>query len=200
MISFNLFVPYFVFLVQLVPGTEVAVAPKKRKDDAKSNQSACKQDLLKEQSHKKALLRVQEAGEKYVHRFEYNGIQLGVFVTYVVQIHPDTAAKLSLGNLQLVNITPKFSPKKSAEIGKGSDQQIKGSVSGIKRNRHIVVHIILSDSVAKEHIMLPQSIRCYIGAGVHSCKYLLLLSHFRVLGKQPYAKLLRDTLKNIKKC
>ncbi|KAM0898590.1 hypothetical protein ACQ4PT_021852 [Festuca glaucescens] len=159
-------------IVQLVPGTEVAVAPKKRKDDSDSNQCALKQESLKEQPHKKALLRVQEAGEKYVHRFEYNGIQLGVFVTYVVQIHPDTAAKLSLGNLQLVSITPKFSPEGSTENAKGSDQQIKGSVSGIKRNRHIVVHIILSNSVAKEHIMLPQSIRCYIGTGVHSWVYV----------------------------
>jgi peroxin-1 len=173
LVCVNLFVPYFVFVVQLVPGTEVAVAPKKRKDGSDSNQCALKQDSLKEQPHKKALLRVQEAGEKYVHRFEYNGIQLGVFVTYVVQINPDTAAKLSLGNLQLVSITPKFSPKGSTENAKGSDQQIKGSVSGIKKNRHIVVHIILSNSVAKGHIMLPQSIRCYIGTGVHSCKYLL---------------------------
>ncbi|KAM0912729.1 hypothetical protein ACQ4PT_012609 [Festuca glaucescens] len=159
-------------IVQLVPGTEVAVAPKKRKDVSDSNQCALKQDSLKEQPHKKALLRVQEAGEKYVHRFEYNGIQLGVFVTYVVQIHHDTAEKLSLGNLQLVSITPKFSPKGSTENAKGSDQQIKGSVSGIKRNRHIVVHIILSNSVAKGHIMLPQSIRCYIGTGVHSWVYV----------------------------
>ena len=172
MVCVNLFVPYFVFVVQLVPGTEVAVAPKKRKGDANSIECAPKQDLLKAQPHKKALLRVQEAGGKYVDRFEYNGIQLGVFVTYAVQIHPDNAVKLSLGNLQLVSITPKFSPKDSTENGKGSDQQIKGSVPGMKKNRHIVVHIILSDSVAKEHIMLPQSIRCYIGTCVHACKYL----------------------------
>uniref|UniRef100_A0ACD5ZEV9 Uncharacterized protein n=1 Tax=Avena sativa TaxID=4498 RepID=A0ACD5ZEV9_AVESA len=159
-------------IVQLVPGTEVSVAPKRRKDNANSNQCARKQDLLKEQPHKKALLRVQEAGGKYAHRFEYNGIQLGVFVTYVVQIHPDTAAKLSLGNLQLVSITSKFSPRESIENGKGSDQQTKDSVSGIKRNRHIIVHIILSDSAAKEHIMLPQSIRHYIGTGVHSWVYV----------------------------
>ncbi|XP_044389681.1 peroxisome biogenesis protein 1 isoform X3 [Triticum aestivum] len=159
-------------IVQLVPGTEVAVAPKKRKGDANSIECAPKQDLLKAQPHKKALLRVQEAGGKYVDRFEYNGIQLGVFVTYAVQIHPDTAVKLSLSNLQLVSITPKFSPKDSTENGKGSDQQIKGSVPGMKKNRHIVVHIILSDSVAKEHIMLPQSIRCYIGTCVHAWVYV----------------------------
>uniref|UniRef100_A0ACD6ACF7 Uncharacterized protein n=2 Tax=Avena sativa TaxID=4498 RepID=A0ACD6ACF7_AVESA len=159
-------------IVQLVPGTEVSVAPKRRKDDANSNQCARKQDLLKEKPHKKALLRVQEAGGKYAHRFGYNGIQLGVFVTYVVQIHPDTAAKLSLGNLQLVSITSKFSPRESTENGKRSDQQTKDSVSGIKRNRHINVHIILSDSVAKEHIMLPQSIRHYIGTDVHSWVYV----------------------------
>uniref|UniRef100_N1QTY1 Peroxisomal ATPase PEX1 n=1 Tax=Aegilops tauschii TaxID=37682 RepID=N1QTY1_AEGTA len=159
-------------IVQLVPGTEVSVAPKKRKGDANSIECAPKQDLLKAQPHKKALLRVQEAGGKYVDRFEYNGIQLGVFVTYAVQIHPDTAVKLSLSNLQLVSITPKFSPKDSTESGKGSDQQIKGSVPGMKRNSHIVVHIILSDSVAKEHIMLPQSIRCYIGTCAHSWVYV----------------------------
>ncbi|XP_014757702.1 peroxisome biogenesis protein 1 isoform X2 [Brachypodium distachyon] len=156
-------------IVQLIPGTEVIVAPKKRKDEVNSHK--CEQDVLK-QPHKKALLRVQEAGGKYVHQFEYNGIQLGVFVTYVVQIHPDTAANLSLSDLQLVSITPKFSPKESTGNGKGSDQQIKGSVRGVNSGRRIVVHIILLDSVAKEHIMLPQSICCYIGTGVHSWVYV----------------------------
>jgi hypothetical protein len=61
--------------------------------------------------------------------FEYKGVPLVLFV-----IHPDIAVKLSLSNLQSVCVTPKFSSKDSTENGKGSDQQIKRSVPGMKRS------------------------------------------------------------------
>ncbi|XP_037466027.1 peroxisome biogenesis protein 1-like isoform X5 [Triticum dicoccoides] len=79
-------------VVQLVPGTEVAVAPKKRKE---KYQDVQKQGSLKEQVETKALLRVQAADRKYTHKFKSKGIELGVVLSYAVLIHPDTAARTS---------------------------------------------------------------------------------------------------------
>uniref|UniRef100_A0A8R7R1D4 Peroxisomal ATPase PEX1 N-terminal C-lobe domain-containing protein n=1 Tax=Triticum urartu TaxID=4572 RepID=A0A8R7R1D4_TRIUA len=83
-------------VVQLVPGTEVAVAPKKRKEKFQDVQ---KQGSLKEQVETKALLRVQAADRKYAHKFKSKGIELGVVLSYAVLIHPDTAARTSFDSV-----------------------------------------------------------------------------------------------------
>ncbi|WVZ91724.1 hypothetical protein U9M48_037857 [Paspalum notatum var. saurae] len=76
-------------VVHLVPGTEVAVAPKKRKEKPS-------QDALKEQVKTKALLRVQAANRKYAHTFKYKGVDIGVVLSYAVLMHPDTAARVHI--------------------------------------------------------------------------------------------------------
>jgi peroxin-1 len=65
----------FFLLVQLVPGTEVAVAPKKRKE--RSSLDVQKQTSLKEQVKTKAHLCV---------------------LSYAVLIHPETAANITFDN------------------------------------------------------------------------------------------------------
>jgi peroxin-1 len=158
----------FFLLVQLVPGTEVAVAPKKRKE--KPSQDLQKQSALKEQVKTKALLRVQAADRKYAHTFKYKGVEIGVVVSYAVLIHPDTAASISVGNLQLVTVSPKSSKKGLALKGKEVGQ--KKGISVTKERAHeAIIYILLSDSVAKGHVMLPYSIRHFISADVHSCEY-----------------------------
>ena len=154
-------------VVQLVPGTEVAVAPKKRKE---KYQDVQKQGSLKEQVETKALLRVQAADRKYAHKFKSKGIELGVVLSYAVLIHPDTAARTSFGNLQLVTISSKSLSKGLTEQGKEAAQ--KKGVSVPKRTREVVVYVLFSDSVAKGHVMLPYSIRHFISADTHSWVYV----------------------------
>ncbi|KAM3190256.1 hypothetical protein ACQJBY_068446 [Aegilops geniculata] len=154
-------------VVQLVPGTEVAVAPKKRKE---KYQDVQKQGSLKEQVETKALLRVQAADRKYTHKFKSKGIELGVVLSYAVLVHPDTAARTSFGNLQLVTISSKSSPKGLTEQGKEAGQ--KKGVAVPKRTREVVVYVLFSDSVAKGHVMLPYSIRHFISADTHSWVYV----------------------------
>lgn len=149
-----------------MPGTEVAVAPKKRKE---KYQDVQKQGSLKEQVETKALLRVQAADRKYAHKFKSKGIELGVVLSCAVLIHPDTAARTSFGNLQLVTISSKSSPKGLTEQGKEAAQ--KKGVSVPKRTREVVVYVLFSDSVAKGHVMLPYSIRHFISADTHSCEF-----------------------------
>nr|BAD09074.1 putative peroxisome biogenesis protein PEX1 [Oryza sativa Japonica Group] len=160
-------------LVQLVPGTEVAVAPKKRREN--SSQDVQKQSALKEEAQTKALLRVQAADRKYVHKFKYKGVELGVILSYAVLVHPDTAARASISNLQLVTVSSKSSPKRLAQKGKEVTQK-KGILLPKERVREVVVYILFSDSVSKGHVMLPHSIRHYISADIHSWVYVKTFS------------------------
>lgn len=150
-----------------MPGTEVAVVPKKRKE---KYQDVQKQTSLKEQVKTKALLRVQAAHRKYAHKFKHKGIELGVVLSYAVLIHPDTAARASLGNLQFVTISSKSLPKGLIKKGKEVAQK-KGVSVPKERAREVVVYVVFSDSVAKGHVMLPHSIRHFISADTHSCKF-----------------------------
>lgn len=154
-------------VVQLVPGTEVAVAPKKRKE---KYQDVQKESSLKEQGKTKALLRVQAADRKYAHKFKSKGIELGVVLSFAVLIHPDTASRTSFDNLQLVTISSKSPPKGLTEKAKEAAQ--KKGVAVPKRTREVVVYILFSDSVAEGHVMLPHSIRHFISADTHSWVYM----------------------------
>ena len=153
-----------------MPGTEVAVAPKKRKEPS---QDVKKQSTLEEQVKTKALLRVQPADRKHIHTFKYKGVDIGVVLSYAVLIHPDTATSISVCNLQMVTVSPKSSKKGLAQNGKEVAQK-KGISVAKERTHEAVVYILLSDSVAKGHVMLPYSIRHFISADVHSCEYACL--------------------------
>nr|CAD1820543.1 unnamed protein product [Ananas comosus var. bracteatus] len=165
-------------VVQLVPGTEVAVAPKKRKVKADQYQNGQNGSLGKEQVAGKALLRVQEAERRRVHTFEFKGSELGVSLTSVVFIHPETAKKLSFDNLQLVTIFPKLVPKESAQnqkdiaLKKGSKESKEVLLPSKETTTNLIVRILLLDSVAKGHVMLPQCLRHFIRAGLHSWVYV----------------------------
>ncbi|KAK3122394.1 hypothetical protein QOZ80_8BG0669000 [Eleusine coracana subsp. coracana] len=156
-------------VVQLMPGTEVAVAPKNRKE--KSSHDVQKQTPLKEQVKTKALLRVQAAVAKYAHTFRYKGVDIGVVLSNAVLIHPETATSISFGNLQLVTVSPKSSKRGLAPNGKEVAQK-KGISVAKERSQEVVVYILLSDTVAKGHVMLPYSIRHFISADVHSWVYV----------------------------
>ncbi|KAI3464580.1 hypothetical protein Pfo_021243 [Paulownia fortunei] len=153
-------------VVQLVPGTEVAVAPKRRKNPSVRSS---------EEGHTiaKAQLRVQDSDSRFIHKCEENGVKMDVVFTSGVFIHPETAKKYSFSSLQFVVISPRL-------LSKGSKKKLHSKSSATEKEANsgnltdkwdchqVVVRILLSESVAKGHIMLSQSLRLYLGAGLHS--------------------------------
>ncbi|KAJ8510883.1 hypothetical protein OPV22_001317 [Ensete ventricosum] len=162
-------------VVQLVPGTEVAVAPKKHKNVV-AHKGAEKQNSTKEELRMKALLRVQATNREYVHKIEFKDVELRVFLTSVAFIHPETAKKFSFENLQVATVMPKLLHKEIMQNGTGIINAKRGNngflTASKVKPRHTVVHIVYSDSVAKGHVILPQSLRYFIGSGVHSWVYI----------------------------
>ncbi|KAF6137695.1 hypothetical protein GIB67_023629 [Kingdonia uniflora] len=148
-------------------GTEVAVATKRRRTSVNSHHDSHTQGSRKEKSLTKALLRVQGPTKDWVHRREVKGIDLGVVLTSVAFIHPETANHLKLSNHQLIIIFCKSPPKKDMKIAKtitkkSSSAAKDGAVSSFtdkEPTRHTIVHLLLSESVAKGHVMLPHSLR-----------------------------------------
>jgi hypothetical protein len=162
--------------VQLVPGTEIVVAPKTRfKPPPKPNPQI-------EQTKSKALLRVQAGYNKHVHQFNYRGVELGVALTSCVFIHPETALNIGFGNLEFGVVSPKVVPKEGSKNGNGevsvTKKVLNSNLNSRERNRHIVMRVIYSNSVAKGHLMLPQPVRHYIRADVHECEFEILIQDY----------------------
>lgn len=155
-----------------MPGTEVAVAPKRRKNA--SLQSP-------DEGHKiaKAQLRIQDSDNRFVYKYEENGIEVDIIFTSGVLIHPETAKKYSFSSCQLVEISPrslfKHSRKKLHSRSKSNEKEANNGNYTDKQDwpHHVIVHILLCESVSKGHIMLAQSLRLYLGAELHSCKLIL---------------------------
>ncbi|XWS12270.1 hypothetical protein CRYUN_Cryun37aG0075100 [Craigia yunnanensis] len=164
-------------VVQLVPGTEVAVAPKRRKKNLNNMESS-----TAEYHGAKALLRLQDSDRRLFHKSNVKGVELGVALTSVAFIHQETAKIFSLESLQLVVIVPRLSSKESVNNLENDASRMKGSLtskevnSGIstdnKEFRQVIVRLLISDSVTKGHIMITRSLRLYLRAGLHSWVFL----------------------------
>lgn len=153
--------------MQLIPDIDIVVAPKSRKKPPPRPQM--------EQTKSKALLRVQDGDTKPIHQFNYKGIELGVATTSSVFIHPETATNLGFGNLEFGTVSAKVVPKEGGKNGKG---EVGGTKKGLnsnlnhrEKNRQVVVQVVYSNSVVKGHLMLPQPIRHFIQADIHSCEF-----------------------------
>lgn len=152
-----------------MPGTEVAVAPKRRKNS--SLQSPDEGLTIA-----KAQLRIQDSDDKSIYKYEENGIEMDVVITFGVFVHPETAKKYSFSSCQLVEISPrslsKYSKKKLQSRSKSNEKEANNGIHTDKRDcpHHLIVHLLLRESVSKGHIMLAQSLRLYLGAELHSCK------------------------------
>ncbi|WRX26680.1 ATPase [Theobroma cacao] len=143
-------------VVQLVPGTEVAVAPKRREKNLNNMESS-----TRESHGAKALLRLQDSDRRLFHKSNVKGVELGVALTSVAFIHQVTAKRFSLESLQLVVIVPRLSSKGSVKNLENDALRMKGSLtskevnSGIstdnKEFRQVIVHLLISDSVAEGH-------------------------------------------------
>ncbi|XP_022723598.1 peroxisome biogenesis protein 1 isoform X2 [Durio zibethinus] len=164
-------------VVQLVPGTEVAVAPKRRKKNLNNMESS-----TGESQGAKALLRIQDSDRRLFHKCNVKGVELGVALTSVAFIHQETAKRFSLESLQLVIMVPRLSSKESVNNLENDASRMKGSLTSKEVNggistdnkefRQVIVRLLISDSVAKGHIMITRSLRLYLRAGLHSWVYL----------------------------
>lgn len=143
-------------IVQLVPGTEVSVAPKRRR---KSENSAVK-----------ALLRIQDADNRFFHKSRVNDTEIGLVLTSAAFIHPETANSFSLDSLQAVILEQKLIMKeKKLNHEHAIAKDIENGIHADKKDtRQAVVRLLISDSVAKGHLMISQSLRYYLRAGLHS--------------------------------
>lgn len=162
-------------VVQLVPGTEVAVAPKRRDRNLKAKKSQ-----EKECNNVKALLRVQETDRSAFHEADVKGFELRVALTSIAYIHPETAKKHSLESLQLISVSPRIplkgSAKKDEALNMKNSEASKvaenGTSSAKKEPRQAILRLVFSDLAAKGHLMMVESLRLYLGAGLHSWVYL----------------------------
>ncbi|XP_055835853.1 peroxisomal ATPase PEX1 isoform X2 [Solanum dulcamara] len=167
-------------VVQLVPGTEVAVAPKRRKRNISSGEDSMMQD--DELLVSKALLRVQDTDDQCIHKYEADGVEMRVVLTSAIFIHPETASIYSFEPLQTVVIIPRLLPRETKKNHETDSRRGKSSVTpkegnvGVLPEKHdihqAIVRLIFSESVAKGHIMLSRSIRLYLRAELHSCVYV----------------------------
>ncbi|OMO70479.1 hypothetical protein CCACVL1_18888 [Corchorus capsularis] len=162
-------------VVQLVPGTEVAVAPKRRKKTNMESSTA--------ESHRaKALLRLQDSDRRLFHKSNVKGVELGITLTSVAFINQETAKRFSVESLQLVVIVPRLLSRESTKNLENDASRNKGSLTskdvnkGIstdnKEYRQVIVRLLVSDSVADGHLMMTRSLRLYLRAGKHSWVYL----------------------------
>ncbi|KAJ7969258.1 Peroxisome biogenesis protein 1 [Quillaja saponaria] len=161
-------------VVQLWPRTEVAVAPKRRTKTVDSREHSSNQEHHME----KVLLRIQDPDGRFTN-YSSKGVQLGVVLTSFAFIHPETAKNFSLDMLQLVSIQPKLwkeikNPRTDVLKAKGrsSFNENSGNLIDKKEYRQAIVYLIISDTVAKGHVMVAKSLRLYLRASLHSWVYL----------------------------
>ncbi|XP_024973056.1 peroxisome biogenesis protein 1 isoform X2 [Cynara cardunculus var. scolymus] len=159
-------------MVQLVPGTEVAVAPKRRRRPIVSSESSSKENPVV-----KALLRIQDGDSRFFHKYGVNDTEMGVVLTSAVFIHPETAKNVSLHSLQPVILEQRLVKKdrklnhetnSSSKNGNSTVNEVDQVPTDKQEIRQAVVRLLISDSVAKGHIMLSKSLRYYLRAGLHS--------------------------------
>ncbi|CAI8617451.1 unnamed protein product [Vicia faba] len=168
-------------VVQLMPGTEVDVAPKTRKRNSDSLVDSHVGSNSKDHTAK-MLVRLQEPNDLCRTSTHVKGVKLHVGLTPVAFVHPETAKRFSFNMLQLVSIVPRESKENvNHSRTKSNNMKIKGG-SAINQDengdtdkkecRQAIVHLLISESVAKGHVMLAKSLRLYLRASLHSWVYL----------------------------
>lgn len=162
-------------VVQLVPRTEVVVAPKTRKKVLDSRESSCMQSSCMVQE--KAMLRVQDLDKRLIYNSNCAGIEVRVVPTSVAFIHPQTAKKFSLNSLELVSIFPRSSGRESVKHSEINDlRKLKGSTAEVnggertneEESRQAIVYLLNSNLVNEGHVMMAQSLRLYLRINLHS--------------------------------
>ncbi|KAI4312488.1 hypothetical protein MLD38_037294 [Melastoma candidum] len=161
-------------LVQLVPGTEVAVAPKRR-----LQRSNTEQDTTEHSSEeiKKALLRVQDPNDALTRKVEINSLALSISLTAVAYVHPETAKHFGFGSHCSVVVLPSTTKGLKSKLIKnqlkvksetGPKEGSTGSLAAKKVERYYIVSLLMSDAVVEGHIMISWPVCMYLGIGPHS--------------------------------
>ncbi|KNA19383.1 hypothetical protein SOVF_062070 isoform A [Spinacia oleracea] len=160
-------------VVQLVAGAEVAVAPKRRRKPADHKDS-----LNGSQSFQKVLLRVQDPKKSLIHDSHLKGGIVGIELTSIALIHPETAKIFLFDSLHVVVIMPRRPSKKKIDNSGNNSlrKQLSSSAKDLSGkltteendSRYAIVRLVFSESVAKGHIMLSQSLRRYLRVSFHS--------------------------------
>ncbi|KAK4279639.1 hypothetical protein QN277_011385 [Acacia crassicarpa] len=167
-------------VVQLMPGTEVAVAPKIRKRF--SNSLADLNPDSNDREHTpKMLLRIQDPDRLCHTSACVKGVDLHMELTSAAFVHPETSKRFSLNRLQLVSIVPRISNKANVTSrtnimktkGSSTTREVdSGNLTDEKGCQQAIVYLLLSESVAKGHVMVAKSLRQYLRVGLHSWVYL----------------------------
>ncbi|GAB2234394.1 hypothetical protein Drorol1_Dr00003645 [Drosera rotundifolia] len=172
-------------IVQLVPGTEVAVAPKTRKRSDDYSKDSILQSLDGTNSMSRVLLRVQAPKDGLMQKIKLNDHDVEVELTAVALIHPETAKDSSFDPLQVVVILPRLLPRvKSASHDtppkkQGSMKELSESgQSDDNYNRYAIVHLVPAESAARSHLVISQSLRHYLMVTPHSWIYVQMCSWF----------------------
>ncbi|CAJ2668834.1 unnamed protein product [Trifolium pratense] len=162
-------------------GTEVEVASKTRKRISDSAGDSHVGSNSKDHTAK-MLLRLQEPNDLCRTSTHVKGVELHVGLTSVAVVHPETAKRFSFNTLQLVSIVPRVSKenvnnsrtKSNIMKAKGGSavNEVENGNTDKKEHRQAVVHLLISESVAKGHVMLAKSLRLYLRASLHSWVYL----------------------------
>lgn len=161
-----------------MPGTEVEVAPKTRKKNSDLAGNSHVGSNSKDHTAK-MLLRLQEPNELCRTSTHVKGVELHVGLTSVAFVHPETAKRFSFNMLQLVSIVPRVSKENVSKSRRKSNimkakggsavSEVENGNTDKKEHRQAVVHLLISESVAKGHVMLAKSLRLYLRASLHSC-------------------------------
>eukprot|EP01018_Ginkgo_biloba_P029575 Gb_20751 [translate_table: standard] len=165
-------------VVQLVPGTELAVAPKRRKQSMSTNLTTERGEL--DNAMTKASLRVQELERSLLQTCKSRSLRFGVVPTSVAFLSPDTAEGFSLSNGQLAILTSmsgetKISLNYGRQDGRKKSQPYVGEKANITTTddskriaRQVICQLVFLETVSRGHIMLARSLRLYIGANIHT--------------------------------
>ncbi|XP_020238350.1 peroxisome biogenesis protein 1 isoform X2 [Cajanus cajan] len=159
-------------------GTEVAVAPKRRKrilDPAGDSHL----DSSNKENTVKMLLRLQDPDGLCSISTHLKGDEFRVGLTSIAFVHPETAKQYSFNMLQSVLIVPRVS-KENVNVSRTNTKAKSGSATNEVENGYIdkteyrqtIVQLLISESVAKGHVMVAKSLRLYLGASLHSWVYL----------------------------
>ncbi|KAK7362476.1 hypothetical protein VNO77_04590 [Canavalia gladiata] len=166
-------------VVQLMPGTEVAVAPKRRKRISDSVGDSYLDSRNKDHTAK-MLLRLQDPDGLCSTHTHVKGVELHVGLTSVAFVHPETAKQYSFNMLQVVSIMPRVS-KENVNRSKTNNMkpksgsatnEVENEYTDKKEYREAIVQLLISEFVAEGHVMVAKSLRLYLRADLHSWVYL----------------------------
>lgn len=126
-------------------------------------------------------MRLQDLDKRYIKKYDNGVIEIGIALTSAIFIHPESASKYSFKSLELVEIVPRALHKETKKMNEIDNQRINRrtrkevDTDYLKDTQEVipaVVRLLISESVAKGHVMLSRSLRLYLRAGLHSCMLL----------------------------